>query len=346
VRPLNDAVLRRRLAARAASNETGSLAEFATFVTARPQRRMVGPFRRWSVLGSVAATVVAGVVIGAALLARDAQPPASLGLASGSPGPATVAPTTRSLPPTSSPTSSISGCDALRFDARRCAAVIARARERAGNPANVVSVLVGAPDRSGGVLLGGGAAIATVDFTLADGSHERADVICGGLASVVSSDRACSIDPQIGIYGGVSRDVPCGPTPCDEQNPGATLPPSPRPAVVAASTPLVLRTFDVRLDHVGHYDAFVGNAWLPDGLLTERSGSIGDPRPTGYWIDNGITIEVRPVPPCPGGCPVSIESIYHQPFHGPQPVRVYLVFDVVELNVPGTVLEIRNLVVR
>ena len=346
MRPLDDAVLRRRLADRAAANPTGSLAELARFVAARPQRRMVGPFRRSSILGSVAATVIAGVVIGAALLGLDAQPPASLGLASGSPGPATVVPATPSPPPPPSPMSSITGCDALGFDARRCAAVVARARERVGRPLDVVSVFVGPPDRSGAALLGGGGPIATVDFTLADGSHERADVSCGHLGGRVSSDRACSSDPQIGIYGGVSHDVPCGPTPCGEGNPGATRPPTPKPAVVAASTPLILRTLDVPLDHVGHYEVLAGVAWLPDGLLSDRSGELADPRPTTWWIDTGITIDVRPVGPCPGGCPVSIDSIYHPPFRGPAQVRVYLVFDVVELNQPGAILEIRNLVVR
>jgi hypothetical protein len=156
----------------------------------------------------------------------------------------------------------------------------------------------------------------------------------------------CSPDAEITIQGGVSHDVPCGPTPCDEQNPGATAPPRPRPAVVAASKPLVLRVFDVPIDHVGHYEVLVGEATLPDGLLSQRSGTLGDPRPTAYWIDQGVAIVVRPGKACVGpDCP-SIESIYHAPFHGPQPVHVYLVFDVVELDTSGSILEVRNLVVR
>jgi hypothetical protein len=307
---------------------------------------VLGPVRRWSILGSVAAAAVVGVVLVGGLIGRAAPSPTAHGSASARPGQATPAAPT---PAASTPLSSapITGCDTLHFDARRCAAVVAKARERAANPVGVISVFVGPPDRRGGVLLGGGGApIANVDFTLADGTHERADVICTHSFGGIISDRACSADPQIRLFGGVSTDTPCGPNPCGEGNAGATPPPSPKPAVVAASTPLVLRILDVPLDHVGHYEVFAGNAWLPDGLLTERSGSIGDPRPTTYWVDQGITIEVRPVPPCPGGCPATIESIYHRPFHGPQPVRVYLVFDVVELSVPGTILEIRNLVVR
>jgi hypothetical protein len=100
------------------------------------------------------------------------------------------------------------------------------------------------------------------------------------------------------------------------------------------------------LDHVGHYEVPVGRATLPDGLLSERSGNLADPRPTAYWIDSGVSIVVRPGKPCVGtDCP-QVDSIYRKPFHGPQQVHVYLVFDVVELNAPGTILEVRNLVVR
>jgi hypothetical protein len=88
------------------------------------------------------------------------------------------------------------------------------------------------------------------------------------------------------------------------------------------------------------------SASLPDGLLSERTGELADPRPDSWWIDSGVRIVVRPGKPCTGeSCP-QIDSIYHEAFHGPQPVHVYLVFDVVELETPGVVLEVRNLVVR
>jgi hypothetical protein len=108
----------------------------------------------------------------------------------------------------------------------------------------------------------------------------------------------------------------------------------------------VLPAFDVPLDHVGHYDVLVGSASLPDGLLSERSGELADTRPTSWWIDAGVQIVVRPGEPCTGESCQQIDSIYHDPFAGPQPVHVYLVFDVVELETPGVVLEVRNLVVR
>ena len=300
--------------------------------------------------GLVAVTAV--VVIGTFLAARPPTgtpapvPPAASNSAA---APSASAGASASIEPSASPAPSMvaAGCDVLRFDARRCAAIVARARKQVTGQGDIVAVSVEAPDRSQGILLGGGAPIATVDFTLDGGLHQGVDVSCGHSFEGVSADRACASDPQISIYGGVSHDTPCGPTPGDANHPCATPPPSPRPAVVAASTPLVLRVLDVPIDHVGHYEVLAGVAWLPDGLLSERTASIGDPRPTTYWIDDGITIEVRRGPdPCSAECPRPIDSIYHEPFHGPQQVHVYLVFDVVELTAPSSILEVRNLVVR
>jgi hypothetical protein len=36
----------------------------------------------------------------------------------------------------------VTGCDTLGFDARRCAAVVVQAREQAGNPEGVIGVVV------------------------------------------------------------------------------------------------------------------------------------------------------------------------------------------------------------
>lgn len=239
----------------------------------------------------------------------------------------------------------VTGCDTLGFDARRCAAVVARATNEAGNPEGVVTIVVRTAPLDSTSL--GSQPIATVGFTFSDGTSKTVEIRCGlGGFVLGSSDRVCSDDPQIRIDGGVSHDVPCGPTPGDENHPCATPPPSPRPAVVSASQPLVLRFFDVPIDHVGHYEVLVGSGSLPDGLLSERSGTLGDPRPTAFWIDQGVHIVVRPGKACVGSACPQIDSIYHAPHHGPQPVNVYLVFDVVELDSPGAVLEVRDLVVR
>jgi hypothetical protein len=156
-----------------------------------------------------------------------------------------------------------------------------------------------------------------------------------------SSDRACSADPQIWVAGGVSRDAPCGPTPGDDTHPCGPLPANPAPATIAAAQPLINRAFNVPIDHRGHYEVFVGAATIPNGAISEIAADVGDPRPTNFWIDPYIRIEVRPDR---GGPP--IDTYYGRRVKGQLPVHVYLVFDVTDLTAPGPILEIRNLVVR
>ena len=312
-----------------------------------PYRRTVESRQRPSLLLAAAVAVVAvGVVVAFSVIRPTPSVP---GLSSSSSAAQSVAagtPQTSSTQPSlaASPSIVIKGCDALGFSAIRCRAIVTRAEKAMIPPVTdedvvVATVMAPAPN---GVSLG---SFDVADVRL-DLVNESANIPIRCLFLSSDSDRACNDDAKIIVNGGVSHDVPCGPNPCGEGNPGSTPPPTPKPAVVAASTPLILRTLDVTLDHVGHYEVLAGVAWLPDGLLSERSGELADPRPTTWWIDSGIAIDVRPVGPCPGGCPVRIDSIYHPPFRGPAQVRVYLVFDVVELNQPGAILEIRNLVVR
>jgi hypothetical protein len=80
---------------------------------------------------------------------------------------------------------------------------------------------------------------------------------------------------------------------------------------------------------------------LPDGVLRKLSAALAAEAPTAFWIDDGVRIDVRlddPRRPPIGG-------IYRDPFRGVEPVHVFLVFDIVELQ-PGAVLQVRDLVVR
>jgi hypothetical protein len=225
-------------------------------------------------------------------------------------------------------------CDDLGFPERQCRAIVARATEQAGLRADdVVSARFVAKEAD--VRLGG-QRIAVVALTVAGGQERVEEVWCVGISD--SDDRVCVDNAQIGIGGGIDRDVPCTgepPAGC------ATLPPTPRPASVAASKPLEVEVVDVPLDHVGTYEVLVGEAGLPDGYLSERRGALADTRPTTFWIDNGIRIDVRPIE---AGRP-PIGSIYRDQYDGVEPVRVFLVFEVVETS-PGAVLEVRDIVVR
>ena len=336
---LTDEQLRRALADRAASIVAGSLdplrvARSVAMERPRPARVSVGLLS-----GLAAGIVVAAVVVG--LVVRSA-PPASSPTPSPSGSVASVVETS-STPSTSTPTAApstlIVGCDAMQFAPPRCDAVVARAKAQAGYPTDVVTVVV-RRSVDGGITLGS-VPLATVALIRGDGTEQTVELRCW-FGGAISSDRACSDDPQIRLFGGVNRDTPCpGTEPCGPDNPPSKLPPGPRPASIAASSPLRVPSVDVPLDHVGHYEVPVGTASVPDGVMSERSASLADTRPTTFWIDDGVTIDVRS--DIAGRPPV--DMYYRDRFDGPEPVHIYLVFDVVEVH-PGAVLQVRNLVVR
>jgi hypothetical protein len=227
-------------------------------------------------------------------------------------------------------------CGNFGFAQPRCYLAMRRAAAIAKVDLASVTTIKMLQFQPSGVSLGG-REMAVFEFDLPTQTTVRQELWCSGISS--GSDRVCDADPQIGIATGVDRDVPCsGDTPpagC------ATLPPSPRPASVAAAHPLVLATVNVPLDHDGHYEVDLGAASLPDGVLSERSAELADSRPTTFWIDSGIRIDVRP--DVAGRPPIG--NIYRDPFDGPEPVHVYLVFDASDVQ-PGATLEIRDLVVR
>ena len=223
-------------------------------------------------------------------------------------------------------------CERFELGERRCAAVVSRAAESVrldlDDPKiEEVRLLPGEP---------GTRQIAVVEFVLDGGSTLLAPVACVGVSS--ESNRACREDARLRVAAGINSDVPCTGEPPEHC---ATLPPSPRPASVAAARPLELATFSVEIDRLGGYRVEVGRATLPDGVMSERRLELVDPAPIDFWIDDGILLEVAPEIP---GRP-DLFSIYRDPYDGPEPVRVFLVFEVTELISPS-VLEVRDIVVR
>jgi hypothetical protein len=236
------------------------------------------------------------------------------------------------IPGLMSPTGGVypGACKELGFAARRCAAIVARA-EAEGHVVtqDVTSIEMLPPVREGGVSLGG-KMIAQVRFHLAGAVDQTEDVWCPGVGS--QDSLACAEDPLLGISVGVDHDVPCSGD-VEPPNGCATLPPTARPAIVAAA--------DIPIDHVGPYEVLAGDAGLPDGVLSQRSATLADPRPQAFWITGGIRLEVRSL--VPGRPPVG--SIYRDPYDGVEPVRVFVIFEVTETT-PGGTLQVRDLIVE
>jgi hypothetical protein len=181
----------------------------------------------------------------------------------------------------------------------------------------------------------GGRQVGLVRLELSSGDFVDEAVRCVG----VSVNRACveSVTIQLGGIG-VDRDVPCAgepPTGC------ATPPPTPEPAAVAASKPFSLASLDIAIDRKGRYEVELGTASLPDGYLSDRSFSLANPAPEDFWIDDGVLLQVRP--DLSGRPPVG--SVYRDPYDGPEPVTIFLVFTVTDLDAPS-VLQVRDVIVR
>jgi hypothetical protein len=227
-------------------------------------------------------------------------------------------------------------CESLDFPARQCEAIVAVAEANASIAPETITSIDILPPSSQAVRTVGGHAIAAVRFHRSGQADLTEEVRCVGVARINAI--ACDPNARIGISGGVDHDVPCTGEP-----PGgcATLPPSPRPAILAMARPLRVASLDIPLDHLGPYNVEIGEAGLPDGVLTTRSATLAEPDPETFWIAEGVGIDIRPVdrtrPP--------VGSVYRESFDGVEPVKVFLVFDVSELKSPS-VLQVRDLVVE
>jgi hypothetical protein len=223
-------------------------------------------------------------------------------------------------------------CEQWVYSARRCEAIVDRALKQAEvDPDSVQSIFLLPFDQDTNL---GGGTVALVRFELADGSHVDQDVRCVG----VNMTPVCNEDARISISAGIDHDVPCSgepPAGC------ATLPPPPDAAAMAAATPFRLASLDVPLDHEGTYEIRLGTATLPDGYLSERSLRLVDDQPDSFWTDGGALLDVRSDI---AGRPF-VGSIYRDPFDGPEPVTIFLVFEVTDLDSPS-VLQVRDIVVR
>jgi hypothetical protein len=223
-------------------------------------------------------------------------------------------------------------CAQWGYSDRRCEAIVDDAIDAAGLERPEIASIELLPFKRVQTL--GGGQVALIRFRLFDGSALEQSVSCVG----VSFRPACNDAAEIQTNSGVDHDVPCAGEPPDGC---ATLPPTPDPDAVAAARPFRLDAIDVKLDHEGPYEVKLGQATLPNGYLSERSLTLADPQPEDYWIDDGVRLDVRPDV---AGRPF-VGSIYRDPFDGPEPVTIYLVFEVTQLDEPS-VLQVRDVVVR
>lgn len=225
-----------------------------------------------------------------------------------------------------------------RFNAVRCQAMVDTAAQHLhATRADVVSVAI-APDptpevRNGVTILQtrGGAAPIVLLVTLQDGSTHPVSM-CGG----IPSGPACSDDPQIEVHAmsldAGYRDVPEGSTPV----------PSIAPDALDMATGLRIDRLDIPIEHTGPHEIVIGEAWLPNGLLTTAEFALVDDWPADITIlEGGVNLEIRSQED--GRV---IWNIYEHGWReGIEGVDAVLVFDVFRFD-SGAKLSIQDVVVQ
>ena len=151
-------------------------------------------------------------------------------------------------------------------------------------------------------------------------------------------DDASCWEPFIGVQSMVNHDVPCPGEPPD----GCPSPIVPDAAALAAARPLELAVLDIPIDRLGHHEVKIGEVGLPNGYVTTLQAALAEDRPTDFWIDGDVRLELRPADPDrpPFG------NVYERgTIEGVEDATVWLVFDVTEVS-PGAVLHVVDIEVR
>lgn len=231
------------------------------------------------------------------------------------------------------------GCAAYGFSDRRCDAIVdwAKAELPAGHGAIVAIELAPNPEPDVARTM---SFTALVRFRLADGSELDFPLYCGigGQYSIrcTNTPEIRTSSPTMGGY----RDVPCA----GEAPDGCATPlPTAEPAAQNAARPLTIASRDILIDRVGRFEIPLGQAILPNGILTEARFSLRDPLTQAVSIgEGGVWLDVRPVDP---GAP-PFDNYYMRGWHeGIETVDAVLVFEVVSFE-PDAMLELRDIDVR
>lgn len=225
-----------------------------------------------------------------------------------------------------------------RFNAVRCLAMTDKAAfQLQKTREDIVSIDV-VPDptpevRDGVTILqtrSGGPPINLI-VTLADGTITQTTLMCVG----VNTEPACVDNPHLtanSVTQGGYHDVPEGSSPV----------PSAAPDALEMAAGLHLGRVDIPIDHTGKYEVVLGEAWLPNGLLTTAEFDLVDAWPSDVTIiDGGVSLEVRSMTSAQ-----PITNIYEHGWReGIEGVEAVLVFDVFHFE-PGAKLSIQDVVVN
>jgi hypothetical protein len=232
-------------------------------------------------------------------------------------------------------------CYVYNLSARRCAYIAEWAAREAGVQLGDASIeLLGDPACDGQPA---GCSVArttmfVVRVRVISASGESTDhpVFCGvgGETTLL-----CTEMPTIPVSSPTKagyHDVPCstegGTGPC------ASPVPTIDPRVAVKAVPLVLPRVVVPIDHVGDYVIDLGDAILPNGILSVSSATLADDTRLDVLIPHGVRLEIL------GDDGKPLENIYAQGWRpGTEQVHARLVFTVEQFE-PGATLDFTDVV--
>jgi hypothetical protein len=245
------------------------------------------------------------------------------------------------------------GCAHFKFSARRCAAIVAIAREQLGidDPGATVELLSEPPMNGcgprpdGTVILctrSGGGIPVIVRITPPDGPAEESMFHCGvGTQGSI----ACHDQPTVEIATPMEgyRDIACAGEDANGTPTGCATPvPTIQPEAAAAARPLVIEAREIPLDHDGAYAVDLGDVGIPNGVLRATRAALQDETIPDIVFLDGIRLTVEPVDP--SGRPF-INGYEHGWVPGVEDARVVLRFHVIQ-HEPGAILHLRDVEVR
>jgi hypothetical protein len=234
------------------------------------------------------------------------------------------------------------GCAAFELGDPRCEAIVEELGGRTGidlAQAREIWLLGDTCGEGTNVLCArSGSFVVRARFVTTDGRTAEESLVCGIEAW---HSYLCTDDPEILVVTPTSngyRDLPC----TGEPPAGCASPvPTAAPDALAAARPLEVPVLDVPIDHEGAYDVLVGEAVLPNGILTEAALSLADPSPDGVFMREPAWLDIRSLE---DGSQL-VNSYEHGWREGTERVEVRLRFDVERFE-PGAVLGLRDVVVR
>lgn len=253
-----------------------------------------------------------------------------------SPGaPVSSPPESASASPVPSVASSAAGTPCSQvYNAVRCQTMTDWVAAQLGTTREQVASLDVIPQPTPDLNIYSGGPPVDVSVTLRDGSVHQMNMNCGGISGVQCADdphlQTSSVMNPGGYYDGTEAQLLGGR-------------PSITPDALADVMPLHIVRLDIPIDHTGHYEVSVGEARLPNGILTAVDFALVDDWPTGVSIVDGrVGLEIRSLDE--GGKPIT--NIYEHGWHaGSERVEAVLVFDVAHFD-RGATLGIKDVVVQ